>query len=302
MASWQMRTLGAVFRVVFRPRLATEEAGRARLHREKGSPEPPRAVRSGRRIERHEVTGFPVHVLQPERGTIPAPGRTIVYLHGGAYTSEIVEQHWRLVAHLADRTGCAVHVPIYGLAPQHHAAEALRLVRAVVAGLAADGSQVHLVGDSAGGGLAMLAAQQADPTERAALVGVTALAPWLDMSLANPRIPELERVDPWLRRAGLVPVAEAWAAGTPLDDPAVSPLHGDLAAMPPLAIWVGTRDITLADCQLVRDRMAGDPSFRYTELDGGLHVYPLLPVPEARRARDDIAEHVRTSFAAALES
>ena len=119
--------------------------------------------------------------------------------------------------------------------------------------------------------------------------------------MANPEVPAVERVDPWLSRAGLVPIAAAWAAATPLDDPLVSPLHGDLSSLPPLAIWVGTRDITLPDCRLVRDRLAGDPSFRYVELDGALHVYPLLPVPEGRRAREEIATHVATSFAVARE-
>ncbi len=301
-----------LFSVVFKPRLATEKAGRARLARAKGSAEPPKSLRSGRLLERYEISGFTVHVVHPrarsqadhvEATTSDATtsGTAVVYLHGGAYVGEIVSQQWQFVAHLADRTGCPVHVPIYGLAPEHDAAQALALVSAVVAELAQTGSLVHLVGDSAGGGLALLAAQHAAPATRSALVGVTALAPWLDLAMANPQIPVVERVDPWLSRAGLVPIASAWAAGTPLEDPAVSPLHGDFSALPPLAVWVGTRDITLPDCRLVRDRMAGEPSFRYTELEGALHVYALLPVPEGRRARDDIAAHVRTSFQVARE-
>ncbi len=298
MASWQMRGLAMLFSVVFKPHLATQEAGRARLARAKGSAEPPRSLRSGRLLERYEVSGFAVHVVHPRTSS---QAGAVVYLHGGAYVGEIVSQQWQFVAHLADRTGCPVHVPIYGLAPEHDAAQALALASAVVAELAQAGSLVHLVGDSAGGGLALLAAQHAAPATRSALVGVTALAPWLDLAMANPQIPVVERVDPWLSRAGLVPIAAAWAAGTPLEDPAVSPLHGDFSALPPLAIWVGTRDITLPDCRLVRDRMSGEPSFRYTELQGALHVYALLPVPEGRRARDDIAAHVRTSFQVARE-
>src|SRR3954453_21680723 len=50
---------------------------------------------------------------------------TVVYLHGGAYVNEIQSADWKLVTDLATRLGCLVVVPIYGLAPSHHAADAL---------------------------------------------------------------------------------------------------------------------------------------------------------------------------------
>jgi acetyl esterase/lipase len=48
---------------------------------------------------------------------------TVIYLHGGAYVNEIQSAHWKLVTDLATQLGCSV--PIYGLAPSHHAAEVL---------------------------------------------------------------------------------------------------------------------------------------------------------------------------------
>lgn len=291
MASWQMRVLGVFLRAVRKRRYATAAAGRARLTDPKGSSDPPPKLTETRTAERYDVDGFPVVVVHPDGGAAEGAGVT-VYLHGGAYVSEIVTQHWELVGRLADRTGRPVHVPLYGLAPDHVAAEAVAFARGVVAKLAASGARVHLAGDSAGGGLALLVAQQADGVERACLVGVSVMAPWLDLAVANPEIPAVERDDPWLSAAGLRPIAAAWADGVALQDPAVSPLFGDLSALPPVAVWVGTRDITLPDCRLLRDRLAGTPGFRYTELEGAVHVYPLLPVPEGRRARAEIADHI----------
>jgi len=54
-----------------------------------------------------------------------APATTVIYLHGGTYVNEIQSAHWKLITDLATQLGCSVVVPIYGLAPTHHAAEAL---------------------------------------------------------------------------------------------------------------------------------------------------------------------------------
>ena len=294
MAGWQMKALGAFFRVAYKRRYATAAAGHERLSQPKNPYDPPARLASGRTVERREVGGFPLVVVSPRSGT-PTSERAIVYLHGGAYVNQIVKQHWQLVAHLADRAGCDVHVPIYPLAPEHTAAEAMTYVQVVLDGLAGGDRRLHLVGDSSGGGLALLAAQQVSAQTRPSLVGVTAIAPWLDMAMANPEIPAVEAVDPWLTRAGLRPIADAWVGDVPLDDPRVSPIHGPVDDLPPVGLWIGTRDITMPDCRVLRDRLPGS-TLTYVELDGGLHVYPLLPVPEGRRARDHIAQYVAWSL------
>ena len=65
-------------------------------------------------------------VASARRGDMSWQTRAIaIYLHVGAYVNEIQSAHWKLVTDLATQLGCSVVVPIYGLAPTHHAAEAL---------------------------------------------------------------------------------------------------------------------------------------------------------------------------------
>src|SRR5690349_12733096 len=118
MVSWQMNGVAHVMRLVYRRRFATEAAGIRTLNRPKGPSAPPRSIRRRWNVTTSTVHGFDVH-------KIGNAGKAIVYLHGGAYTSEIVRQHWSLVDFLAARTGFEVHVPIYGLSPEHHGREAL---------------------------------------------------------------------------------------------------------------------------------------------------------------------------------
>jgi acetyl esterase/lipase len=283
-----MRAAAAYTRIAFRRDFATEAGGRRKLARAKGASAPPRSL-----TRRHEVTssrthGFEVHRVRPSGARADA---AVVYLHGGAYTSEIVKEHWSLIAHLAEHTGLDVHVPIYGLSPAHHGLQALDFVNQVVTDL---GVPCYLAGDSAGGGLALLTAQARPATT----AGLTLIAPWLDLSMVNPGIDEVEPHDPWLARPGLRPLADAWAGGLPLQDPRLSPLYGDVSRLPPLQILVGTRDITVPDCRALRDRLPAGAPLTYHEEPGALHVYPLLPVPEARAGRQSIVAHIRAAVGA----
>ncbi|WP_353356294.1 alpha/beta hydrolase [Intrasporangium sp. DVR] len=302
MASWQMKGVGLYLRLTRRRAFATEAGGHAMLARPKRSSTPPRGLRRRYSVTTKQVAGFDVHVVQSRSGSPSvARGPAVVYLHGGAYCNEIVSQHWSLIADIARVAGCQVQVPIYGLAPRHNGLEARAFVTTVLAQLRAEGRPVHLVGDSAGGGLALIAAQAVRDQPEVTVLGVTAIAPWLDLTMSNPGIDAVERVDPWLARPGLRPIAQEWAADCEVSDPRLSPMNGDLTGLPPVDIWVGTRDITWPDCQLLRDRLPAGSLAGYHELPGALHVPPLLPVPEGRRSRRAVIERIRDNLAQAPE-
>jgi acetyl esterase/lipase len=77
---------------------------------------------------------------------------------------------------------------------------------------------------------------------------------------------------------------EWWGAGDPGSAEA-SPLHGDLAGLPPTLLLCGTRDLLVPQSRLLADRAErAGTALTYVEEPGLLHVYPLLPIPEARRA------------------
>ena len=291
MPSWQMRGVALVIRVTRKRRYATEEGGRRMLNEAKGSTTPPGKVTREHEVASRSVAGFEVHTVRP-RGA--AHGPVVVYLHGGAYVSEIAAQHWSLVAQLVRDAGATVVVPHYGLAPQHTAVEAFAMLDELLGDLdpAVD---LHLAGDSAGGGLALALAQRWRDTYPR-LAGLTLIAPWLDLEMKNPGIDAVEPRDPWLTRPGLRPAAAAWAGALPLDDPRVSPINGPLDGLPATLLLVGDRDITLPDCRLLRDRATG--RLEYVEVPGAIHVHPLLPTPEGREGRDHVVRHLRRTAAA----
>lgn len=298
MSSVRMKAVGLLMRLTRRRRFLTEAGGVALLARPKEPSQPPARLAKNCDVRRGAVSGFDVYVVKPKGGPTVRDA-AVVYLHGGAFVNEIAKQHWALIAQIADEVGCEVHVPIYGLAPQHDWSQAGVLVTEVVTGLTSHGRTLAVVGDSAGGTLALLAAQAAVARGDTGIRRVTLIAPWLDMSLANPAVAEVAKVDPWLALPGIRPLADSWAAGVALDDPRLSPLFGPLRGLPPLEIWVGTHDITVVDCRDLRERLPVGTTVKYREEPGAIHVYPLLPVPEGRRARQEIIAGIRASLVGA---
>lgn len=283
MTSWQTVVVRARLRATRKKRYRTVAAGLHSL-----ADGYPAAPLPGALEGRTTSDSFAGGELVTVSGSGAVPG-SVLLLHGGAFINGIQPPHWGLVEHLVASTGVTVHVARYPLAPGAVHTDAWRFLEEVHARLRGEGP-LHVVGDSAGGTLSLLLAQR--HADDGGIAGLTLVAPWLDLSLANPAIDAVERRDPWLTRAGMRPIATHWAAGTALVDPAVSPLYGDLRALPPTLVLVGSRDICAPDCRRLVELAPASADLTLHVEPGSPHDYPLLPTPEGRRARATIGRHV----------
>ncbi|MFL6168391.1 MAG: alpha/beta hydrolase fold domain-containing protein [Ornithinibacter sp.] len=286
MTSWQTVAVRGYLRATRKKRYRTHEAGlRSMAHALPAAPAPDQLAG---RLTTEALGGGEVVTVRPRPHAVRGSG-ALVYLHGGAFVNGIQAQHWTLVAHLADTTGREVHVARYPLAPAADLTDAEAFLGALHQRLAPQ-APLHVLGDSAGGTLTLLLAQAR--AGDGSIAGLTLIAPWLDLSMSNPAIAAVERRDPWLSRAGMLPIATHWAGGRELTDPTVSPLYGDLGALPPTLVLVGSRDICRPDCDRLRELVPATTDLALHVERGSPHDYPLLPTPEGRRARDEITAHV----------
>ncbi|KAH6895657.1 alpha/beta hydrolase fold-domain-containing protein [Thelonectria olida] len=234
--------------------------------------------------------GYVVYTVAPKSET-PTQAR-IMYLHGGAFVFEIAPQHWALIAQLAERLQAVITVPIYPLGPETPLMKMYDCVQPLYNELAAepDPTPFWCMGDSAGGTMTLVMTQNARkaglPTARR-LVPIT---PCTDVSLANEEMLAVAPKDPWLDVPGIKHVTELICPELPVKDPRVSPIYGDLKG-PPMLVLAGGNDLLGLDAI----KMAGMAKEQGSEVEllvgeGMMHVWPILPIPEAALAVNKIVE------------
>lgn len=236
-----------------------------------------------------EIAGWPVYTVTP-RGADEQ--RRALYLHGGAYLNEITGFHWRLIAEIAETARATVVVPIYPLVPRGTAAEVVPVVADLAAELVGEvgASRVTLLGDSAGGAIALSAAMLLRDRGIPSPTEIVLLATPIDLRFTNPLIARLDRFDPWLAVPGVEAAVEMWRGDLPLEDVRVSPFFGSLSGLGRITSFSGTRDIAYADAVTLRKKARDEAHpFDLVRAPGMLHVYPLLPIREGAIARRRIA-------------
>jgi cation diffusion facilitator CzcD-associated flavoprotein CzcO/acetyl esterase/lipase len=214
----------------------------------------------------------------------------VLYLHGGGYVLGSAASHRNLVAHLVDRLRVPAFVAEYRLAPESRWPAALDDAVAAYLALLRErpGEPVAVVGDSAGGGLALSLAMALRDRGAPAPAVIAMICPWLDLA---------SRRDPCRRDGVLDALAlDRWAeAYAPREadrcDPSVSPLLGQLADLPPLVVHSASRDPLVVDARLLDVRACdAGADITTTEYAGLWHDFHLFVgrLPDADRAVSDL--------------
>ena len=216
--------------------------------------------------------------------------RHVLFLHGGGYVtgSPALYRHftWRIA------TAARAHVLAidYRLAPEHPfpAAldDALAAYRWLLAGTA-DPRRTAVLGDSAGGGLALALLLKLRDDRLVLPAAAVALSPWTDLALTGASLSLSAKSDPMLNPADARLFAGCYLADTDPRNPYASPLYGNPAGLPPTLIHVGSDEILHDDAV----RMA--ENLRAAGCQVQIEVWPGMPhgwhlfapvLPEARTA------------------
>ena len=247
----------------------------------------PLALKLIGKVERITVSGMDCVVLSSPNPSM----KRILYLHGGSYVEQPRLAHWLFLDQLVKDTHAIVFVPIYPKAPVHQFQESYDKVLDMYNLLLKDAKpqDVVFMGDSAGGGLALGLSQYLLSRRMPQPARNILLSPWLDITMENPGISNLERKDPMLLKNHLVVMGKAWAGDLDPHDYRVSPINGPLKGIAPISLYVGTHELFLADARKLRIRaLAQGVSFDYHEFPKMNHVFPVFPIPEARKVRRQI--------------
>jgi acetyl esterase/lipase len=249
---------------------------------ERTVPRPPK------RTETIEKTLGAIHAIRVSRPETQ-PGHYILFLHGGGYFAGAPA----LYRHISWRFAAAARAQFiaieYRLAPEHPfpaaVDDALQAWRALLSE-GANPSRCAIMGDSAGGGLALALALRSRDAGVPLPGALVALSPWTDLAITGDSA-QPPAADPMLHSEHLAELAEQYLGGADPRNPYASPLYGDPRGLPPTLLHVGGDEILRDDSVRMAQRM------REAGCNVTLEVWPRMPhvwhafapiMPEGRRA------------------
>ncbi len=213
------------------------------------------------------------------------PGGVIVYYHGGGWVLGGLDQFDTLAGKLAERTGCAVVLVGYRLAPEHRyptavldAWTALQWTAANIERIAGDHVPLIVAGDSAGANLAAVVAHKARDERGPELALQVLVYPVTDCDLDTSSY-----LDP---QNQLIVSREtmSWFWDHYVPDraqrsrPEASPLRADsLAGLPPAVILTAEHDVLRDEGEAYARRLADEGvRVQHKRFDGQMHGFFML--------------------------
>ncbi|MDQ3290044.1 MAG: alpha/beta hydrolase [Bacteroidota bacterium] len=246
-------------------------------------------------MEKSQINGRNVFTLTPKHG---ASGKHILYIHGGAYVQNFKRPHWDFITLLIKNLNCSVTAPDYPLAPVNTYTDAFAMLTPLYQELISRVKPENLIlmGDSAGGGLTLSLAQKMKNEQVDQPSQIILLSPWLDISLTNPDIIQIDPLDYFLDVKSLQRAGRAYAGNLSLDNYLVSPINGPLEGLGKISLFIGSKDILLADARKFK-KLAESKGIEinYFEYPDMIHVWMLLNFPESKKAKKQIIELINQS-------
>jgi epsilon-lactone hydrolase len=226
-------------------------------------------------------------------------GKAILYLHGGGFRVGSVSSHRDLIARIAEASGCRSLAINYRLAPEHRFPAPIEDTLAAYHWMQEHGfkpADIVVVGDSAGGNLALAAMLSLRQRGLPLPIAAALLSPWTDLTASGASYASRAEADPIHQRKMVLALAKDYLGedGDPCD-PLVSPLFADLAGLPPLMIQVGDRETVRDDSiQLAERARAAGVEVELQSWDGMIHVFQMFSeLAEARRAIASLSQFIR---------
>lgn len=260
----------------------------------KDSFEPPQKLFEKYNIEKKQMNGYIYYTMKPINNQ---GNKRILYLHGGGYVLKISSLHWEFLAKLIDELNCTITVPMYPLAPKFQHEDVFTMILPIYQEIILNSKEedVVIMGDSAGGGMSLALSQLLHEKDERQPGNIILISPALDMTLTNPEIKEYEIKDPVLATAGVREIAKLYAGDKSVGHYLISPLYGNIEGLGKISLFIGTNDLLYPDAKRFKNIIEEKAvPMNYYEYKSMIHVWPLFPLPEAKKAIKQMIEIIMT--------
>lgn len=206
-------------------------------------------------IETKEFMSRKIFIIKPK--TEQLSKKVILYFHGGAYVAEATTLHWDFLEKLANDTKSTIVMPDYPLTPKYTYKDVFNMVEPLYKEIISkvDVKNLVMMGDSAGGGITLALAEKISQNNIQLPSKTILISPWLDVTLTNEKIKEVQKNDKDLNKEKLLIAGISYARdeeGT--KSHLVKPINGPISKLKNVIIYTGTYDILNPDTHLLQEK------------------------------------------------
>lgn len=227
-----------------------------------------------------------------EVGLIKKNEKLLIFVHGGAFISGPAQHHWDTIKKIAQQTDYKIWMCNYPKAPENKIAFISENIDSVyeLALKAYVPNQITIIGDSAGGTLAISLMQRLVKKNIEVPSKIILVSPVMDATMSNPEIEKVDNIDPMISKKGILSAKKMCAETNDLKNPMISPLYGSFENFPRTILFLAENDITYPDQKLaVKKLIKAKVNHEIIEGKNMPHIWPLLPVmKEAQTSLNEI--------------
>lgn len=261
--------------------------------------EPEWKVPDGYNMTHFDMENFSMKLLTKTEN--PRLDKVILQLHGGGYVAKIKNSYYNMATYYSEAgDGLSVLSPDYRVAPEDPYPAALEDALDSYQWLLDrgwKGEQIIVVGDSAGGGLAMALTMYLRDHNMPLPCGIVAMSPWTDVTASGESNTLNYELDPLFGNSKETMIYENDYAGDhDKKDPYISPIYGNFRQFPPMLIQVGSTEMLLSDsitAASMADTVGVD--VRLSIYDDMFHVFQMAGkrFPEAKKAWEEVEQFLQ---------
>lgn len=216
----------------------------------------------------------------------------LIYIRGGAFIYGSLQSHNAMVSHMARALKRNILMIDYRLAPEHPYPAALEDCVGVILKLSRENAGIRygIMGDSAGGSLCIATQLKLRDSGGSMPLYCMVISPWADLTCKNDSYTGNKLRDTILTREFLQWAAAMYGGSNHLAEGLLSPVHANLAGLPPVMIVYGTVEILADDSIYLHQQfLEAGGTAELIAFDDEQHVWPFTDVHSA--ASQKVLEH-----------
>ncbi len=219
--------------------------------------------------------------------------KCLMYIHGGSYETGSLASSRALLCNISESCRYNIFSIDYRLSPEYPFPCGLNDCQLSWLYLLSKGflpQNIILIGDSAGGGMALALTMKLRDEDKTLPGAVICLSPWTDLTgKGKSHITQADN-EILIDSSVLYESGLNYANGQSLKHPYISPVFGDFSCFPPVLIQVGSHEVLLSDSINVYNALHRDGAKADLRIfDTMWHVFQTFDVQESRQAIYEIS-------------